>query len=222
MQDLVSMDDFIEYDRPLYARADRAIVLYGVGAVGLLVAGLLLVDGAPVAYALLEGLAVGALVALLMLASERTGTRRTSRSRLAAIFAADPTLMPGPPEGATHRLIGALVLGKRSRLPGALYVVPDGFVFRSHFLRQAWWRRLLRRPRLSVPDIVLAPAREVRLDLGLLKQTRVRRWLVGYDIPALLLSLNDTALALRVPKAFEVMSKLQKVLDDLRFGGSAA
>jgi len=223
VEDLATLADFIEYDRPLYARVDRHVFLYGTAVIGIPAVLLLLIEGAPVGYALLEGLVLGAVVGLLMLLNARSGRRRWTRRRLSRIFANDPSLLPSPPDGATHRLICSLLLDKQIRLPGALYVVPNGFLFRSHFLVQGWRDWFLRRHPPPVPDIVLAPARHIRLDMGLLNQTRFGRWLVGYDIPVLVVSVLERAWAFRVPKTFETMTKLQAVLDQLRFlGGPAA
>jgi hypothetical protein len=216
VEDLASLADFIEYDRPLYARVDRHIFSYGTAVIGIPAVLLLLIEGAPIGYALLEGFVLGAVVGLLMLVNDRSGRRRWTRSRLSRIFANDPSLLPSPPDGATHRLICGLLLDKQTRLSGALYVVPNGFLFRSNFLAQGWWDSFLRRHPPSVPDIVLAPARQVCLDLGLMKQSRFRRWLVGYDIPVLVVSVLERAWAFRVPKTFETMTKLQALLDRLR------
>ena len=216
MEELVTYSDYIEYDQPLYARVDRHIMAYGMAVIGLPTLLFLLLSGASFAYALLEGLVLGGVVGVAFLLNERSGRRRTTRGRLGEVFAKNPSLVPPAPADATHRLVCGLLLDRRTTLGGSLYVVPNGLLFRSNFLEQGFWDRLSGRPSPSVPDILLAPPGHLRLDQGWLNQSRFRRWLVGYDLPVLLVRQLHKVLAFRVPKTFETKTKLQTVLDELR------
>lgn len=222
MQELVTYSDFIEYDQPIYARVDRHLMLYGMLVIGVPAFLFLLLSGASLTYALLESLLLGGIVGTGFVLNERSWRRRNTHRRLSRVFANDPSLVPAPPPQATHRLVCGLLLDRQTTIAGSLYVEPTGLVFRSNFLEQGVWDRLLRRPRPIVPDIMLAPPGHLRLEQGWLNQTRFRKWLVGYDLPVLIIRLLDRAWAFRVPKTFETMTKLQAALDELRFGKGPA
>ena len=217
MEDLATLDEIMEYHEPIERRADRQAFWFSACSIGLLVGGILLLEGAPGGFALGEALLAGAVYGLAARIAKRWGRRKRERRRLVQAFANQSPLIPAPPSDATHRVFCSLFLSKSTSLPGVLYVTADGLLFRSNRVVRGWAEWLLRRPALSVPDIMLSPPRELRLEMGWIKHSRVRRWLIGFEIPVLLVEKADSAWAFRVPKTFEVLTRLQMVLDRLRF-----
>jgi len=217
VEDLASLDDFTEYDEPLERRADQHVFWFSAVYLGLVIGGILLLEGAPIAFALGEASLAGGIFGLAAVITKRWGKRKRTRRALARLFTNQSPIVPAPPAGATHRLFCSLFIDKKTSLPGALYVTADGLVFRSHLFIQTWPDWLLRRSPPRAPDIVLSPPRELRLDMGWIKHSRLRRWLIGYEIPVLLVQNSDAAWAFRVPKTFEVLTRLQTVLDRVRF-----
>jgi len=217
VDDLATLDDFTEYDEPLERRADRQTFWFNAVYLGFIVGGILLLEGAPITFALGEASLAGAIYGLAAVVTKRWGKRRRTRRALARIFANLTPIVPDPPAGASHRLFCSLFLSRKASLPGALYLTPDGLIFRSNRVTPTWRDWLLRRSAPRLPDIVLSPPRELRLDMGWIKHRRVRRWLIGYEIPVLLVQKVDATWAFRVPKTFEVLTRLQRALDGMRF-----
>src|SRR5262245_43992991 len=121
MEDIVTQNDFLIEDGPIYARAEsiefsaRVFLLallaiaFGTdwGAVGLeFWRGLTL--------ALIVGLVLGIISALLVLALQRSRRSALTGRRLARIYAGDPDIVPPAPMSATHRMPCALFLSRKA------------------------------------------------------------------------------------------------------------
>jgi len=133
------------------------------------------------------------------------GERQKEISALDAIFDGDPNISGPSPSDATHRL-PCDWLGVQGAVPGTLYVVPGGLVFR------------LRSP-IVQDEIRIGPPRSITLKAFDKPVKSWARWL-GYRIPLLLIEWSDDERALfQLPSPDTTVSRLQDCVDRLRLYG---
>jgi hypothetical protein len=134
------------------------------------------------------------------------GERRQELSALDAVFNGDPNTSGPSPSNATHRL-PCDWFGVQGALPGTLYVVPDGLVFR------------LRSP-TAQDEIRMGPARTITLNTFDVPVKSWARWL-GYRVPLLLIEWSDDERAVfKLPSPDTTVSRLQDCIDKLRLAGA--
>jgi hypothetical protein len=221
MEDIVTQNDFLIEDGPIYARADSIefsarvltfallAIAFGTdwGAVGI-------EFWRGVTLALIVGLVLGIISSLLVLALERSKRSALTGRRLARIYAGDPDIVPPAPMSATYRMPCALFLSRKAWYAGILYVTSVGLIFQPNYPRHPWWSR----GQPSVPDpLIMGPPRTITIQQGYLTSGAWWTRRIGMPpIPALLCSWETGIAGFRVPRTILVADRLQGLVDELR------
>ena len=226
--DLVTLDDFSRNDASYYERHDSNQFVAAV----FMTAGFIAAFGTSwemrgppfwesLWTSLGAGVALGIAFGYLGFLADRREWRRTVRRRLERIFSGDADIVPPAPETATHRVVCAGLVGRRRMVGGILYVRTGGLTFQPHYLKDSFWRSLLKeRTRVAPPALEIDPPSAITLSSGILKP-RIH-WLATKHPPFpyfLILKWGDRAAAFRVPQSAGIEPRLQACLDSLRAAG---